>query len=152
MGPRVHACLQSVQRSSKKCSNSAVLVRWMRRMVHADGGRGYTWLPPCLPIPILRGARRLAIQYQHNGRDMCDCSHWHLQPTVYLDNFSSHHISPIALSEFIFRYYLVSVPEVACLEIQGSGPRRRIEAWTQTWRRDGCNSRWKRRRHARAEM
>src|SRR5260370_33999930 len=100
----------------------------MRRMVYADGGRGCTWFPPCLPIPILRGARRLAIQYQHNGRDKYDCPHWHLRPAVYLDNISAYHIFTIALPEFIFWYYLVSVPEVACPEIQGSGTRWRIEA------------------------
>src|SRR5216684_4962603 len=100
----------------------------MRRMVHANCGRGCTCLPPCLLIPILRGARRLAIQYQHNGRDKYYCSHRHLQPAVYLDDISSHHISTIALPEFIFRYYLVSVPEVACPEVQGSGTRWRIEA------------------------
>src|SRR5713226_1525774 len=100
----------------------------MRRMVHADGGRGRTWLPPHIPILILRRSRRLAIQYQHNGRDKYYCSHRHLRPAVYLNNFSSHHISTIALPEFIFRYYLVSVPEVARLETQGSGTRWRIES------------------------
>src|SRR5258708_2108346 len=121
MGPRVHACLQSVQRSSEKCSTSAVLVWRMRRMVHAGGGRGYTWMPSCLPIPILRRARRLATQYQHNGWDKYYCSHRHLRLAVCLDNLSAHHVSTIALPEFIFRYYLVSGPEAACLEIQGSG-------------------------------
>src|SRR5216684_2088785 len=99
----------------------------MRRMVHADGGRGHTWLPPRLPVPILRRARRLVIQYQHSCRDKYYYSHRHLQPAIYPDNISAHHISTIALPEFIFRHYLVSVPEVACLEIQGSGTRWRIE-------------------------
>src|SRR5713226_5502617 len=91
--------------------------------VYADGGRGCTWLPPPLPIPILRGARRLAFQDQHNGRDKYHYSYRHLRPAVYLDDFSAHHISTTALPEFIFRYFLVSVPEVARLEIQGSGTR-----------------------------
>src|SRR5229473_4300846 len=96
-------------------------------MVYADGGRGGTWLPPPLPILILHRARRLASQDQHNGRDKYHYSYRHLRPVVYLDDFSAHHISTIALPEFIFRHYLVSVPEVTCLEIQGSGTRWRIE-------------------------
>src|SRR5258708_30684157 len=95
-------------------------------MVHADGGRGHTWLSPPLPILILHRARRLVIQYQHNGRDKYYCSHRHLRPAVYLDDFSAHHISTIALPEFIFRHYLVPVPDVTSLPIQGPGTRWRI--------------------------
>src|SRR5258708_37894118 len=76
---------------------------------------------------ILHRARLFAFQYQHNGLDMHHRSHRHLRPSVYLDNLSTHHISTIALPKFIFRDYLVSGPEVACLELQGSGTRWRIE-------------------------
>src|SRR5216684_7316633 len=100
----------------------------MPRMVHAGVGRGCTWLPPYLPILILHRAHQLAIQHQHDGWDKYDCSHWHLRPAVYLDNISAHHISTITLPEFIFRHHLVSVPEIACLEIQGSGTRWSFEA------------------------
>src|SRR6266566_522838 len=99
----------------------------MRRMVHAKGGRGCTWLPPHLPIPILRRAQRLAIQYQHYGRNQYDRSHWRLHPAIYFDNCRAHHISTIALPEFIFWYYVVSVPEVAWATIQGSRTRWRSE-------------------------
>src|SRR5258707_6157735 len=97
----------------------------MRRI--ADGGRDCTWLPPRLPIPVLRGARQLTIRYQHNDRDKYHHPHRHLRPAVCLDKFSAHHISTIVLSDIIFRYYLVSVPEVAFSEIQGSRTRWRIE-------------------------
>ncbi len=58
-------------------------------------------MPSRLLIPILRGARRLAIQYQYNGRDVYHCSHQHLRPAVYLDYFFAHHISAITLPELI---------------------------------------------------
>src|SRR6266403_42125 len=99
----------------------------MRSLVHAEGGRGCTWIPPRLPIPILRGTRRLAIQNQHDGRNKYHCSHRYLWPAIYLDDSCAHRISAIALSEFIFRCYLVSIPEVAWPAIQGSRTRWRNE-------------------------
>ncbi|KAI0281955.1 hypothetical protein BGY98DRAFT_155309 [Russula aff. rugulosa BPL654] len=37
----------------------------MRRMVHADGGRGRPWISAHLPVPILWRAWRLATEYQY---------------------------------------------------------------------------------------
>src|SRR6267154_1132988 len=99
----------------------------MRRMVHAKGGRCCTWLSPHLPIPILHRARRLANQYQHYSRNNCYHSHWHMHPAICLNNCCAHHISTIALPEFVFRYYLVLFPEVMGPTIQGSRTQWRNE-------------------------
>jgi hypothetical protein len=39
-------------------------------------------LPSHLPIPILRGAQRLAIQYQHHSWNKYHRPHWHVQPAI----------------------------------------------------------------------
>src|ERR1035438_4842125 len=97
----------------------------MREMVHAEGGRGCPWISSRLPIPILCRAWRLATKYQHKIWSKCHCSHRRHRPAVHLHDICTHHISTIALPEFIFWYYLVSVPEVAWATIQGSRTRWR---------------------------
>ncbi|KAF8490532.1 hypothetical protein F5888DRAFT_1951006 [Russula emetica] len=98
---------------------------WYMPMV-AEAVPGFLHL---LPVPILCRAWRLATKYQHKSSSEYHYSHRRQRPPVHLHDICAHHISAIALPEFIFRHFLVFVSEGTRPEIQGS--------WIQ-WRNEIC--------------
>src|SRR5882762_5831298 len=99
----------------------------MGKMAHAEGGRGCPWISPRLAIPILSRARRLTTAYRQKSCSNYHRSHRCQRPAIHLHNICAHHISAIAVPEFVFWYSLVFDAEVAWSEIQGSRTRWRNE-------------------------
>ena len=81
-------------------------------MVHACCGRGSTWSPSHLIIPILRGALRLRTEHQHGSWDQYHYSHWHHRNPVYLHHVCASDISAVAIPELILGTNLVYGPEI----------------------------------------
>src|SRR5216683_952197 len=89
-------------------------------MVHARRCRGCTRSPPRVSVPLLCGTLRLCIQDQYDGRHKYHHSDRHQRIAVYLHDICTHHISAVAIPEFIFWPYLVCHPEIRWPSIQGS--------------------------------
>src|SRR5712671_7374549 len=90
-------------------------------MVHACCCRGCTCTPPRVSLLILCGTFRLHIEDQYGSWAQHNHPNRDHGIGVHLYDDCTCDLSAIAISEFILWPYLVSDPEIAWAEIQGSG-------------------------------